>query len=243
MIPIHVQSRDLSTVLDGIRNWKNLAGFIVTVPHKTSIIPLLDEVTEAARIVGAVNAVRRDDGGRLIGHILDGAGFVAGLRQEGISIEGRSVYLAGAGGAASAIAFALAQAGVARLTIANRTLERCSDLVARLRQVHHDVRSEVGSIDPAGHDIVVNATSMGLKENDPFPLDVARLMPNQIVAEIIMQPEVTPLLAAAAKAGCRTHPGWPMLQCQLKLMADWMGANPERVDDSAVPASRKRENI
>src|SRR5450830_881685 len=109
MVPLHVSSDALAGVVHALRSVKNLSGFVVTVPHKTAIVDLCDEVTPDDRQVGAVNVVRRSPQGRLSGTILDGDGFIAGLRVEGIEPGGRSVYLAGAGGAASAIAFALAR--------------------------------------------------------------------------------------------------------------------------------------
>ncbi|MCB5177411.1 shikimate dehydrogenase family protein [Microvirga lenta] len=226
LIPIHVGADDLSGLVSGLRTMRNLGGLIVTVPHKTAMVALCDEVSPAARAIGAVNTVRREADGRLVGEMLDGAGFVAGLRQAGIEPKGRSAYLAGAGGAANAIAFALAEAGVSRLTVANRTRSKCEDLAQRLAEAYPGFAVEIGSPDPSGHEIVVNATSLGLRENDPLPLDADRLTPDQIVAEIIMQPETTALLAAAKERGCRTHPGGPMLACQLELMADFTEMRP-----------------
>ncbi|TNC14260.1 shikimate dehydrogenase [Methylobacterium terricola] len=226
MVPLHVAAADLATVLAGLRAVRSFGGAIVTVPHKTAIVPLLDAVSDAARLVGAVNAVRREPDGRLVGEILDGAGFVAGLRAAGHDPRGRSAYLAGAGGAANAIAFALAEAGVARLTVHNRTAARVEDLFARLRRLVPGLLLASGSPDPAGHDLVVNATSLGLRPEDPLPLDAARLEPGQLVAEIIMQPAETALLEHAAARGCRIHPGLPMLEGQLALMADFLRMRP-----------------
>lgn len=226
LIPFHVGASDLDTLVTGLKATRNLKGFVVTVPHKTAIVDLCDEVSEQAKAIGAVNTVRREADGRLVGEMLDGAGFVAGLRQGGIEPSGRSVYLAGAGGAANAIAFALAEAGVSRLTIANRTRSKSGDLKQRLAEHYPSVPVEIGTTDPFGHEIVVNATSLGLKEGDTLPLDVTRLTPHQIVAEIIMQPETTALLAAAKERGCRIHHGKPMLACQLELMAEFMGMHP-----------------
>jgi shikimate dehydrogenase len=226
LIPFHVGADDLADLVSGLRLMRNLKGFVVTVPHKTAVVDLCDEISKRARAIGAVNTVRREADGRLVGDMLDGIGFVAGLRQGGIEPRERRVYLAGAGGAANAIAFALAEAGVSLLTIANRTQSKCKDLKQRLAEYYPFVRVEVGTTDPSDHDIVVNATTLGLKEGDPLPLDVTRLMPNQTVAEIIMQPEVTDLMAAATERGCRIHPGKPMLTCQLELMAEFMEMHP-----------------
>src|SRR5690606_24202573 len=151
--------------------------------------------------------------------MLDGDGFIAGLRSQGIEPAGRSAFLAGAGGAANAIAWALAAAGVSRLTVWNRTPDKARELIARASKARPALPMSVGTADPSGHDLVINATSLGLRDGDPLPLDASRLQPRQIVAEIIMQPEETPLLAAAKARGCRVHYGKPMLACQIALMA------------------------
>lgn len=223
MVPMHVTAADLAAVVAGMRRVQSLGGFIVTVPHKTAIVALCDEVSRQAELVGAVNCVRREADGRLIGDILDGAGFVAGLRREGIDPKGARVLLLGAGGAANAIAFALAEAGVARLAIANRTRAKSEDLARRLSLAFPQLEIDPGAGDAAAHDIIINGTSLGLSENDPLPLDASRLAPGQVVAEVIMQPRITALLAAAQARGCRIHFGLPMLECQLEMMADFMG--------------------
>lgn len=222
MVPIHIPSGQLAGAVQGLRHIANLSGFVVTVPHKSDMVALCDEVTPDARLIGAVNVVRRTPEGRLIGTMLDGEGFVAGLRQEGIEPAGLCVYLAGAGGAASAIAFALARAGVCRLAIFNRTVDKVQQLFDRLRGAYPNVDLIVGGEDPSGYDLVVNGTSLGLRPDDALPLDVGQLQPHQVVAEIIMAPAETALLRAAKARGCRIHYGAPMLSCQLALMASFM---------------------
>lgn len=224
MVPFHVSAAELPVFLNGLRGMKNLAGLIVTVPHKTSALSLCDEVTPAAATVGAVNVIRKDASGRFYGDILDGKGFVAGLRSKGIEPRGKSAYLVGAGGAANAIAFALAEAGVSSLTLYNRTAAKVQDMIARIARVYPQLNMSVGTEDPAGFELVVNATSLGMAASDPLPVSVANLGAGQIVAEIIMKPERTALLEAAEKKGCQIHFGLPMLQCQIELMADFMGA-------------------
>lgn len=225
MVPMHVKPEELAQAVQGLRTMRNLGGFVVTVPHKTAIVSLCDDVTSEARLIGAVNVVRRTVDGRLIGGMLDGEGFVGGLRSQGLDPAGRSAYLAGAGGAASAIAFALANAGVSCLTVANRTADKAQQLIDRIAGRHPSLPLAVGSVDPAGHDLVVNATSLGLYPGDALPLDAGRLEPGQIVAEIIMQPAETPLLLAARARGCCIHFGAPMLASQIELMAAFMSGS------------------
>ncbi len=226
MVPVHVTAGDLATVVAGLKRMKSLGGFVVTVPHKAAIVALCDEVSERARLVGAANCVRREADGRLVGEVLDGLGFVAGLRREGFDPKGRRVLLLGAGGAANAIAFAMAEAGVASLSIANRTRAKSQDLARRLARAYPALPVDLDEPGTAAPDIVVNGTSLGLAEGDPLPLDASRLSAGQIVAEVIMQPRVTALLAAAQAKGCRIHYGLPMLECQLEMMADFMGMTP-----------------
>lgn len=222
MVPMHVKAEDLSLFVDALRRMQNFGGCVVTVPHKMAMVALCDKLTPDARQVGAVNIVHRTATGELIGGILDGAGFVAGLRKENFEPAGRSVYLAGAGGAASAIAFALAKCGISQLTIANRSAANAQSLIDRLRNVFPDIPMTIGNSNVAGHDLVVNATSLGLRPDDEMPLDENSLSPSQHVAEIIMQPADTALVLAARERGCRIHLGMTMLSSQLELMASFM---------------------
>lgn len=223
LVPMHVSAEHLPVFVQALRGLLNFGGMIATVPHKTAMVELCDDVTPAARMVGAVNIVRRNPDGSLSGDILDGQGFVGGLRRHGIEPQGLSVFLSGAGGAAKAIAFALADAGVARLDIYNRTQTKAQEIINRLQAVYPAVPMTAVGASPAGYDLVINATSLGMRPDDPFPFDVKALDARQTVAEIIMTPVLTPLLAAAQAAGCRIQYGLPMLECQIELMADFMG--------------------
>ena len=223
LVPMQVAPEQLATWFEGLRGIKNFGGLIVTVPHKQAIAKLCDEVSDAARLIGAVNVVRRQPDGRMVGEILDGKGFVAGLRGNDIEPNGKRVFLAGAGGAANAIAFALAEAGVAELGIHNRTVEKVDDLISRLHEVYPGFNATAVGASPMDYDIVVNATSLGMKESDPLSLNADELSPEQVVAEIIMTPETTPLLAAAQNRGCKIHYGLPMLRSQANLMAAFVG--------------------
>lgn len=226
LVPMHVAPDGLAGAVAGLTEMRNFGGFIATVPHKSAMLELCDRIEGDGARIGAVNCVRRDPDGRMIGAMLDGIGFVEGVRRAGIAPEGQRVLLAGAGGAASAIAFALAEAGVASLTIVNRTVARAEALAERVRETYGAVRVEARaqSGDVAAYDLIVNATSLGLRPDDPLPIDARGLHAGQTVAEAIMDPAETPLLAAAAQAGARVHPGLPMLECQIELMARHIGA-------------------
>lgn len=222
LVPMQVSSADLASWAQAMKGLKNLDGFIATVPHKIAMRGLCDEVSAAAAMVGAVNIVRRDPDGRLIGHILDGEGFVAGLRRSWIDPKGKRIMLCGAGGAANAIAFSLASAGVAELAIHNRTTAKAQELIDRLKPIYPSVDLTIATDSPVGFDLIVNATSLGMSETDPLPFRAYQLVATQIVAEIIMKPALTPVLAVAQEKGCTVQFGLPMLECQIDLMADFM---------------------
>jgi shikimate dehydrogenase len=223
LVPMHVPPAGLRDLVQALRSMKNFGGMVVTVPHKTSMVGLCDVVTPAARAVGAVNIVRRESDGTLAGDILDGKGFVEGLSQQGFKLEGLTVLLCGAGGAARAIAFALAEAGIRKLSIHNRTQAAAQQILHGVKTLYPAVETGLGSEDPSGFDLVVNATSLGMRAEDPLPLDASRLVPTQVVAEIIMTPKLTSLLERAQAKGCRIQYGLPMLECQIEMMADFMG--------------------
>ena len=222
MVPMNVAPADLSTFVGSLRSLQNFDGAIVTVPHKQAMLPLCDEVSRHAKLVGAVNVIRRTQDGRLVGDQLDGTGFVNGLRQANVSISG-SAYLVGAGGAANAIAFALADAGIKRLTLANRTPEKAEVLKSKLMAAYPAMDVSVGGADPSGHDLIINGTTLGMSATDPLPLDASKLNARMVVAEVVMEPKFTPLLAIAREAGARIHFGHHMLDNQLQLMADFLG--------------------
>jgi shikimate dehydrogenase len=222
LVPMRVEAGQLRRVIDGLRAVGNFRGAIITMPHKQAIMALLDEVSPEGQQVGACNVLRRDAQGRLSGSMLDGEGFAAGLLGAGHAIQGKRVFLVGAGGAASAIAFALARRGAAALTIHNRTQQRTVELVGRLRAAHPNIEVSVGSPSPAGSDIAINATSLGMKDGDGLPLDPSGLTPGMLAADVMSHRETTAFLAEAARRGCRTHPGLPMLVRQIELMIDFM---------------------
>ncbi|MGO7401111.1 shikimate dehydrogenase [Rhizobium ruizarguesonis] len=223
MVPLNVAPADLESFVASLRVLKSFDGAIVTVPHKQAIIRLCDEVSPQALAVGAANVLRRKPDGRLIGDQLDGIGFVEGLGDQDIAVSGRGVYLVGAGGAANAIAFALAEAGITRLTLANRTVEKIETLAAKLKGAYPALDVAIGTADPRGHDLVINGTTLGMNATDPLPLDASLLEQGMTVAEVIMEPEITPLLQAARETGCRIHLGRHMLDHQLQLMANFLG--------------------
>lgn len=235
MVPMHLRDADMPTFFEGIRTMQNLGGLIVTVPHKPRAMDFCDRIEGDAREIGAINTIRREADGTLVGVALDGRGFLGGLAEAGLTAKGQDTLLLGAGGAGAAVAFALAEAGVARLTIHNRSRDKAEDLAARIRARYPDVAIDTGAPQTAARDLIVNTTSLGLRQGDPLPLEDLAFRPGQVVAEAIMDPEVTPLLATAKAAGARIHFGKPMLANQLRLMIAHFLAQPS---DATTPPSR-----
>lgn len=220
-LPFDARPEHFTAAIRGLQALDNVGGFVVTAPHKHAMVALCDEVVGEAKLVGAVNTVRRDPDGRLIGELFDGSGFVRGLLARGHDPRGKRVFMFGAGGAGNALGFALARAGIAALTIHNRTLQRAEDLAARIRAAYPNVDVQVGAKDARGFDIAANATSVGLHDNE-LCFDVSQLGPATLVTEVIMKPERTALINAAAARGCPVQQGRYMLDYQMDLIFDFM---------------------
>jgi shikimate dehydrogenase len=218
MIPFGIRPEALETALAGLRHLENLRGFFVTMPFKESILPLLDGLSETARISGAVNIVRRMPDGKLFGHQLDGAGFVGAMNAVGVTIAGASAHVAGAGGVSAGICCALADAGIGRIAIANRNRDRAEKLADRLRGAFPKTIFSVTADRPGEEaDIVVNATSLGLSPDDPLPVDLAATRRGIFVGDVVNVPHMTPLLEMAEARGCRTQHGKAMFGPQIEL--------------------------
>ncbi|MGF6767608.1 shikimate dehydrogenase [Paraburkholderia sp. GAS199] len=229
MVPWAVSPERLAQAWEGLRYVDNLAGIVLTIPHKQTAAKLCDTLEGDAALLEVVNTVRRNADGTFTGRMYDGVGFVAGMLAKGIVLTGKRVLLLGAGGAAMAIALALARQDVATLTIANRSAQKAGLLAEAVTgEVPHAI-VQTGSADPSGHDIVINATSLGLKPGDALPCDVSRLERGMVVADVIMQPAVTPLLVAAAGRGMRIHEGEHMVVPQLELFEQFL-LNPASPD-------------
>lgn len=223
MVPLHVSSRGLGATIQGLRHIRNFAGALITMPHKRPVLSYLDVLSPDAQLIGAVNIVRRMPDGRLEGDILDGQGFVTGLRQAGHSVQGKTCLLVGAGGAAAAIACALATHGCARLVIINRT-ERAAQDIANL--VHNrwpqlPVTTQITRGER--FDIAINATPLGMKSTDPLPMSSELVSSCTLVADCIIAPETTPLLALAQQHQCVVHHGAPMFAGQMGNVLKFWG--------------------
>ena len=223
VVPMGCRPADYPALLRAVFSLTNIAGALITMPHKVSTVELLDEASAAVRIAGACNAVRRSDDGRLIGDMFDGEGFVRGMQRKGFDPHGKRALVVGSGGVGSAIAASLAMAGVAAMTLHDARADAAQGLAERLKAHYPALEVAVGSSDPAGHDIVVNATPLGMNDGDPLPIDVARIAPEAFVGEVVMKQEMTAFLAAVQARGCRFQVGSDMLFEQIPAYLEFFG--------------------
>jgi shikimate dehydrogenase len=211
VVPMACEVGNFERLLGSLFALGNMRGALITMPHKTSALRVLDVVSPTAQIAGACNAVKRDGEGRLMGDMFDGEGFVRGLLRKGFVPQGARALVVGGGGVGSAIAASLAAAGVAELALFDVDNERAQALASRLRIPYPELGVSTGCNDPHGFDLVVNATPMGMAAGDPLPVDVARLLPQTWVGEVVMKTEMTAFLSAAQARGCRVQIGADML--------------------------------
>jgi shikimate dehydrogenase len=223
VVPMAVTADDYPQVLAALFKLKNIRGALVTMPHKVATVPLLDETSAAVKIAGSCNAILLRPDGTLLGDMFDGAGFTRGLKRKGFALAGASCLVVGAGGVGSAIAASLAAEGVASITLCDKVVAAAEGLVGRVVAHYPDVRAGVGTSDPAGYDLVVNATPLGMQAGDPLPFDPARLSPLTFVGEVVMKQEMTPLLQAAQERGCRFQVGTDMLFEQIPAYLEFFG--------------------
>jgi shikimate dehydrogenase len=224
MVPLHIHPNDYAASWQTFRTTLNLGGFMVSVPLKEQTLQLADESDELATEVGSANTVRREPNGRMVSANFDGPGFVAGVIRNGRDARDARVLLVGAGGAGASIAFSLAKACAQSLLISDIDHVRADKLAAAVQARYPLLEVTSGDCDLTDRTLIINATPCGLNpESDVLPVDIGQLRNNMIVADIIMKPKVTPLLAAAAKIGCKVRYGAGMLDMQAKLVLQFFG--------------------
>lgn len=223
VVPMSCQVEPFPRFLRSLFHLGNLRGALITMPHKVSTVALLDEVLPTAAIAGSCNAVRRLADGRLQGDMFDGEGFVRGIRRKGFEPKGRRALVVGAGGVGCAIAASLAAAGVLEMAVFDVNNASAQALANRLLQHYPDMRIQTGSNDPAGVDLLVNATPMGMKDGDPLPVDMRRVDATTFVGEVVMKTDMTAFLKAAQARGCRIQIGSDMLYEQIPAYLEYFG--------------------
>jgi shikimate dehydrogenase len=227
-VPIHVKVDDLEKAISAFK-LLGVSGFNVTIPHKTAIIPYLDEIDETAKLMGAVNTVVRLQNGNLKGYNTDGDGFVRSLEEKiGVEHRGQPVLIIGAGGAARGIAFALKKKGYENITIINRTISKAEEIIEALGS------GKVMSIDEASstldqYKVLIQTTPAGMKYGElTLPLSVDKMSKDAIVADIVYNPLMTPILQHAEKIGATIVTGIGMFIHQGAIAYEhWLGHYPD----------------
>ena len=231
-VPFHVRSGELQEAIEGFKAL-NVLGVNVTIPHKQTVMPILDDVSHEATLIGAANTLIFCDG-RVSGDNTDAQGFLRAMTEEGIDIPvGGSAVVLGAGGAARAVVVALALSGLGLITVANRTGWKAIQFEKDLATISE---TEISAVDLASNqlnsairsaDLLVNTTSVGMQETDQLLIDPDALNPGTIVYEIVYTPPETPLLRVAREKGCQTIGGIGMLVHQGAIAFEkWIGIVP-----------------
>ncbi|CAD5375131.1 Shikimate 5-dehydrogenase I alpha [Rubrivivax sp. A210] len=236
LVPASVAEADLAGFVRHALKARNIDGLWLTIPYKTALYEMLDDCDRLGQAAGAVNAVRRGVDGRLEGALFDGIGFARSLQGFGFDVAGRRVLLVGAGGAGVAIAASMATAGAAGIALHDLSPARTEAVVTRLRRHFDAPLVAAASADPAGFDLVVNCTPLGLRSDDPMPFDVARIDHGATVVDILMKSAPTPLLRACAERGIKAHPGFEMLVQQVPEYLAFFGYDALARQVSADPS-------
>jgi shikimate dehydrogenase len=223
VVPLACRAEAFARVFSAVFELANVRGALITMPHKVSVLDLLDDVSAAVRVAGACNAVRRAADGRLIGDQFDGAGFVRGVQRKGFRLQGARCLVLGCGGVGRPIAASLAESGAGEIALHDVQSDAAHGLARRLHAYFPDVSVNVHGSDPAGFDLVVNATPLGMQPDDPLPLNPARLDSKTFVGDVVMRSQMTPLLLAARERGCEVQVGTDMLFEMIPCYLEFFG--------------------
>ena len=229
-LTIDVDPDKLEDAIKGLKAFK-MRGINCTIPHKLNVIQYLDELSESAKLIGAVNTIVNTNG-HLFGENTDGKGFMESLQENGVDPKGKKIVILGAGGAARAVVASLLESGVPELRIANRTRIRADQIKAEFgaRVVVYDW-AQIGNM-LEGATTVVNSTSMGMEGAQPLRAPLDALSPDALVTDLVYTPLDTLFLREARSRGCRTVDGLGMLLHQAAPGFErWFGVRPE-VDDA-----------
>jgi shikimate dehydrogenase len=201
----------------------NLDGLVITVPHKARTMAMATRLEEGARVIGAINVLRRERDGSWTGAMFDGAGMVRAFHTKKACLEGRTVILYGAGGAGSAIACSLAEAGVKSIDFVDPMKERIAGLTGRLKGAFPNCR--FGTVDAwhARFDMIVNASPVGMYGNDAMPGEIGSLDPDTIVGDVVVSERPTPLIQHASARGCLSVTGRDMHAGQIDAILRFFG--------------------
>ena len=218
LVPAHVLPERFEATIAGLMALANLDGLLVTVPYKSRMVAFAQRVGETARSIGAVNALRREADGSWTGDMFDGAGFVRGAERKGAVLRGRRVALFGAGGAGSAIGCELAAAGVRTLAIIDPQPGRADALAKTLAHVFPGCEIAVASAVPAQADMIVNASTVGMRPGDGLPGEIGPLAADALVGDVVISEAPTAIIRHAMRYGCPYVTGSDMHSGQVEAL-------------------------
>jgi shikimate dehydrogenase len=231
VVPMGVRAGDYAGFLRPLFSLSNIRGALVTMPHKMTTVSLLDEVSVAVEIAGSCNAILLRQNGSLYGDLFDGLGFTRAAKRQGFDFAGMDCLIVGTGGVGSAIAAAIAVEGPASIALFDTREIARKRLATRLSRHYPRLSVVLRGNDPAGYDLVVNATPLGMAAGDPMPFDPERLSPGALVGDVVLGAGMTPLLQTAARRGCRILVGTDMLFDQIPAYLDFFGYGRATVDE------------
>ncbi|HLJ20656.1 MAG TPA: shikimate dehydrogenase [Stellaceae bacterium] len=215
LVPFHILPDRFEETVRGLKALANLDGLVITVPYKARILPFVDRLLAMGEKVGAINVMRRDRDGRWTGDMFDGRGLVEAVRRAGHKLAGRRVMLIGAGGVGSAIAVAVSEAGAASITIADTQPARAAALAERVARLFPACRASSGAPTAEGHDMVINASPVGMAAGDGMPAALGPLEPSTVAFDVVVKTEPTAFIRHARSFGCRAFSGYAMMEPQV----------------------------
>jgi len=231
VMPMGVKAEDYPNALRTIFKFTNTHGALITMPHKVTTVGLVDECTVTAKIAGAANAVLKRPDGTLLADMFDGAGFTRGVQRKGFNLRGARCLVVGSGGVGSAIAASLAGEHIASIALCDTNEKSATGLAGRLTAHYPELEVKLTTSDPSGYDLVVNATPLGMKADDPLPFDASRLEPTCYVGEVVLKNEITPMLQVAQERGCKFSVGTDMLFEMIPAYLEFFGFGTSTPDE------------
>jgi shikimate dehydrogenase len=224
LVPVHVPAARFEEIIPVLMALGNLDGLIATVPFKARMRPFANLLGETATQLGAVNALRKESDGSWTGDMFDGLGFVNGIERKGGSVRDRRVVLFGAGGAGSAIAYALAARGAASVDVVDPDRGRASTLVERLQRQFPNCAIATAAGKRSEVDMVVNASTVGMGPDQGMPGDIGPLAQSTLVADVIVSAKPTALIDHAIRSGCMWADGRDMVAGQVSALIAFFGS-------------------
>jgi shikimate dehydrogenase len=218
LVPVHVLPEQFEATISALMRLANLDGLLVTVPYKSRMVSFANTLGETARCISAVNALRREADGTWTGDMFDGVGFVRGAERKGMVLRSRRVAMFGAGGAGSAIGCELAASGVRSLSIIDPQPGRADALAKILARAFPACEIAAVQALPANVDMIVNASTVGMRSGDGLPGAIGPLAPDTLVGDVVVSEDPTPIIRHAIRYGCRYVAGRDMHSGQIEAL-------------------------